>query len=105
MLVIARKALGLAANINRSGETLRPAGSPLGSLPKKPRQSSYNCPNFSTAKEIRMATPSPQTKISIDLTKDLESASALKHVLSANQGAMVTILHEIAQYAGQPVAQ
>jgi len=51
-----------------------------------------------------MATPAPQPSISIDVTKDLTSLSALKTALTSDEGALFSILGELAEYAAQPVS-
>ncbi|HLK64367.1 MAG TPA: hypothetical protein VKU19_13060 [Bryobacteraceae bacterium] len=52
-----------------------------------------------------MATTSTGPTISIDVTKDLESFSALKTMLSSQQGAIFSVVGELAKYAALPIQQ
>jgi hypothetical protein len=53
--------------------------------------------------EKLMAAATSAPTISIDVTQDLESFSALKTMLSSQQGAIFSILGELEHYATQPV--
>ena len=50
-------------------------------------------------------TSAPDATISIDVTKDLDSSSALKTLLSSQQGAVFTLLGELEKYALEPIKQ
>lgn len=47
----------------------------------------------------------PQSTISIDVKKDLESVSALQSMLRSQEGAIFNILGEVAKYGDQPVSE
>src|SRR6202167_6633660 len=52
-----------------------------------------------------MSSPAPaiSPSISVDVSKDLTSASALQSMLSSQQGAIFQILGELETYATQPI--
>jgi hypothetical protein len=62
----------------------------------------YAVPEFSERKEIMS---NPQPAISIDVTKDLESISALQSMLKSQEGAIFSILGAVAKYGDQPVSE
>jgi hypothetical protein len=51
-----------------------------------------------------MGSSGTSAAISIDVTKDLESSSDLKSLLSANSNVLVQLASELAKFAGQPVS-
>jgi hypothetical protein len=55
-------------------------------------------------KDKTISSPAPAPTISIDVTQDLESLSALKTMLSSHEGAIFHILGELNKYALQPVS-
>jgi hypothetical protein len=55
-------------------------------------------------KDKTTSSPAPAPTISIDVTKDLESLSALKTMLSSQEDAIFHILGELNKYALQPVS-